>query len=98
MSQYVQIYKSINKDITIGAYTLYELMIPLGAFVLTKFMNTGAITTIIIVVISIYYMTVMKELNETKIKGFFKNWMWWYGITSGDYKTFPKSYERELHK
>ncbi|MFA5429198.1 MAG: hypothetical protein WC279_13430 [Sulfurimonas sp.] len=43
-------------------------------------------------------MILIKELNETKVKGYYWVLLWWYGITSRDYKTFPKSNEREFVK
>ncbi|MDD3834819.1 MAG: type IV conjugative transfer system protein TraL [Sulfurimonas sp.] len=98
MSNYVKIYRSINKDITIGNYTLHDIAIPIGGIAVAKVFQFGFVTTLITIAIAIYMMILIKELNETKVKGYYLSLLWWYGITSPDYKTFPKSYEREFVK
>ncbi len=96
MSAYIKVYRSINGDITIGNYTHKELMLPAAIFLVTNFFHMGMLIMIAGLIVSFYLMMTLKELNETKIKGYYRAFLWWYGLQSGDYKTFPKSYEREF--
>ncbi|MDD3450929.1 hypothetical protein [Sulfurimonas sp.] len=98
MSNYIKIYRSTNKDITIGNYTLHDIAIPIGGIAIAKVFQFGFTATLITIAVAIYLMILIKELNETKVKGYYWVMLWWYGITSPDYKTFPKSHEREFVK
>ncbi|MFA5453988.1 MAG: hypothetical protein WC272_01565 [Sulfurimonas sp.] len=98
MSNYVKIYRSTNKDITIGNYTLHDIAIPIGGIAVAKVFQFGFVATLITIAVAIYLMILIKELNETKVKGYYWVLLWWYGITSAEYKTFPKSHEREFVK
>lgn len=98
MSNYIKIYRSINRDITIGNYTLNDIAIPISGIAIAKVFHFGFATNMLTIAISIYLMILIKELNETKVKGYYKVLLWWYGITNPEYKTFPKSHEREFVK
>ncbi|MDX9757040.1 MAG: type IV conjugative transfer system protein TraL [Sulfurimonas sp.] len=98
MSNYIKIYRSTNKDITIGNYTLCEIAIPIGGIAIAKIFQFGFVATLITIAVAIYLMILIKELNETKVKGYYLVLLWWYGIISPNYKTFPKSHEREFVK
>lgn len=98
MSDYVKIYRSINKDITIGNYTLKDIAIPIIGIAIAKVFQFGFVTTLITIGISMYMMIFLKELNETRVRGYYRGVLWWYGITNPDLKTFPKSHEREFIK
>ncbi|MFA6137437.1 MAG: hypothetical protein WC667_05050 [Sulfurimonas sp.] len=98
MSEYIKIYRSINKDITIGNYTLHDIAIPVSGIAAAKIFHFGFTTTLITIGVAIYLMIFIKELNETKFRGYYRALLWWHGITSPNYKTFPKSYEREFVK
>lgn len=97
-AEYIQIYRNINKDITIGNWTVRDLFLPLGAYIISKFFMLGIFETIIIIGLSFYGMVLLKELNETKLKGYYKSMIWWYGLIRGEYKSLPKSYMREFVK
>ena len=98
MSSYVKIYRSINKDITIGNYTLKDIAIPVVGIAVAKIFQFGMTATLITVVASIYSMMILKELNETKVSGYYRAMLWWYGITAPPFTTLPKSHEREFIK
>ena len=98
MSSYVKIYRSVNKDITIGNYTLFEIAIPIVGIAISKIFQFGFLSTLIMIGFSTYAMVLIKELNETKFKGYYRAVLWWYGITNPELKTFPKSHEREFIK
>ena len=96
MSSYIQIYRNTNKDITIGNYTHKELALPVLTFLISYFLHYEMLVTSASLIISFYLMIILKEINETKLKGYYKAYLWWIGLVGDDYKTFPKSYEREF--
>lgn len=98
MSAYIKIYRSINKDITIGNYTLHDIAIPISGIAIAKVFQFGFVVTLITIAVAIYLMILIKELNETKVKGYYRALLWWHGVISPNYETFPKSYEREFVK
>lgn len=98
MGNYVKIYRSVNKNITIGNYTLKEIAIPIVGIAISKVFQFGFLAMLIMIGFSIYAMVIIKELNETRVKGYYRAVLWWHGITNPDFKTFPKSHEREFIK
>ena len=96
MSQYVQVYKNINTRITIGSFTVNELLLPFATFAMSTWFRLGLVENVIAIGISIYLMVILKELNETKIRGFYSDFIWWHGLTRGEYKNYPPSYAREF--
>jgi len=94
---YVNINHHLNKQITVGNFTIDEILIVLFSFAFTRIVHTGMFETIIIVGIGFYTMIIYKEIKETKIKGFVRHFFYWLGFTK-KLKTFPPSYIREFVK
>lgn len=96
MAQYKEIYRNINKDITIGNYTANDFILPFAVFILSMLFEFSILGKIISFGLSLWAMILLKELNETKLKGYYKAVIWWFGLDDGNFKTFPKSHEREF--
>ncbi len=94
---YVNINHHLNKQITIGNFTIDEVLIVLVAFTFSRIIHTAILETVIIVGIATYIMIVYKEIKDTKIKGFAKHFIYWIGF-SKKLNTLPPSYIREFVK
>lgn len=98
MSDYVRIYRSINTDVTIGNFKLQDGTIPFAVGILTYFLNTGFWIMMISLIVSLFFVLKLKEINETKFRGYYKSMLRWYFGASADYQTFPKPHERSFVK